>query len=199
MFSDSYLQFSCWPPGRLQWSNVLCAGFDLFYKNVIYILIRSGTGLRNKLLKEPLPTDAAILMSDAAPMAQTVSQTRQGVNSFGLRSESWSDKKIKSYLRQVGFKFSTRKELFPSASLPLIEVDDGHQNRLAFNDISRPLEIHLMGIEQNGDFLKRKHIIFMLNVWVSIWLFFSNTRLFSCWNLSEKFSLMLYPMDKCWK
>lgn len=43
--------------------------------------MRFGVGLRNTILKEPLPTGAAILMAVATPVAH------EKVNAFALMSE----------------------------------------------------------------------------------------------------------------
>lgn len=44
-----------------------------------------GVGLRNTILKEPLPTGDAILMTGAPPVAHRLAHEK--VNTFGLRSE----------------------------------------------------------------------------------------------------------------
>lgn len=44
-----------------------------------------GVDLRNTILKEPLPTGAAILMAGASPVPHRLAHEK--VNAFGLRSE----------------------------------------------------------------------------------------------------------------
>lgn len=47
--------------------------------------MRCGASLRNTILKEPLPTGAAILMTGATPVAHSLAHEK--VNAFGLRSD----------------------------------------------------------------------------------------------------------------
>lgn len=47
--------------------------------------MRGGVVLRNAILKEPLPTGAAILMTGATPVAHRL--TREKANVYGLRSQ----------------------------------------------------------------------------------------------------------------
>lgn len=42
-----------------------------------------GVGLRNTILEEPLPTGAAILMTGATPVAQSLAHEK--VNAFGTQ------------------------------------------------------------------------------------------------------------------
>lgn len=48
--------------------------------------MRCGAGLRNTILKEWLPTGAAILMAGATPVER--SPAHEKVNAFGLRFEN---------------------------------------------------------------------------------------------------------------